>query len=226
MRAAGCRRRRRLARGTRERLARRLTPSQSFFRVLAIVVYEVENELRHVVGHNDEACCLLNSCCGERAAFLQLAGRAGVSVRACYITTDAPYPVTSGALCREYMLSQSWLTTPEMPVVTEGGDGRRYTRTLAELYPHASPYTRLDSAEQLAFGKVAPAARAAMERAAGTPAGVAWRAATEAAERLAAAGAPPRAWRRRRAGRRPRSRRRSRRSSTAARRTRCASSSR
>ena len=68
------------------------------------------------------------------------------------------------------MLSQSWLTTPEMPVVTEGGDGRRYTRTLAELYPYASPYTRLDSAEQLAFGKVAaPAARAAMERAAGTP---------------------------------------------------------
>ena len=178
-----------LALAHRERLARRLTPSQSFFRVLAIVVYEVENELRHVVGHNDEACCLLNSCCGERAAFLQLAGRAGVSVRACYITTDAPYPVTSGALCREYMLSQSWLTTPEMPVVTEGGDGRRYTRTLAELYPYASPYTRLDSAEQLAFGKIAaPAARAAMERAAGTPAGVAWRAATEAAERLAAAG--------------------------------------
>ena len=179
-----------LALAHRERLARRLTPSQSCFRVVAVVVYEAaDGELRHVVGHNDEACCLPNSCCGERAAFLQLAGAPGLTVRAVYIPTDAPYPVTSGALCREYMLSQSWLTTPEMPVVTEGGDGRRYTRTLAELYPYASPYTRLDSAEQLAFGKVAaPAARAAMERAAGTPAGVAWRAATEAAERLAAAG--------------------------------------
>ena len=74
-----------------------------------------------------------STCCGERAAFLQLAGRAGVSVRACYITTDAPYPVTSGALCREYMLSQSWLTTPQMPVVTEGGDGRRYTIAFYKL---------------------------------------------------------------------------------------------
>ena len=128
-----------------------------------------ENELRHVVGHNDEACCLLNSCCGERAAFLQLAGRAGVSVKACYITTDAPYPVTSGALCREYMLSQSWLTKPEMPVVTEGGDGRRYTRTLAELYPYASPYTRLDSAATLPKASCSARAASATPSSSATP---------------------------------------------------------
>jgi cytidine deaminase len=29
--------------------------------------------VQHVVGHNGESCSLANSCCAERAAFLQVA---------------------------------------------------------------------------------------------------------------------------------------------------------
>ena len=55
----------------RHRNDRSYRPLQSSFRVTAVVVYRIRGQIRHVVGHNDEACCLLNSCCAERAAFLQ-----------------------------------------------------------------------------------------------------------------------------------------------------------
>jgi cytidine deaminase len=146
-----------LALAHRQRTERKSLPSQSSFRVCAVVVYCVDgnSELHHVVGHNDEACNLNNSCCAERAAFLQLAGRlADISVCSVYLVSDAEEPITPGALCREYMLS-SRSTTPKTRVVLEGcgGAATRTTRTLAELWPHPSIYTRRARAEQLAAGE-------------------------------------------------------------------------
>lgn len=142
------------------RRRRKNLPLQSSFRVAALVTYRLDgaSELRHVTGHNDEACNLRNSCCAERAAFLELAGRAGgattVEVVAVYITSDAPHALTPGALCREYMYSSPW-TTPSMPIHMEGEDGppSRQSGTLAQLWPLASPYTQLDRAGQVSSGR-------------------------------------------------------------------------
>ena len=111
-------------------------PSQSNFRVTAIIAFTRgrSKQLEFVVGHNDEACCLLNSTCAERAGFLQLAsiqGEGKVFVKAVYLCSDARNPITPGALCREFMYS-SVMTSPTMPVVMEGSAGPdgRITRTL------------------------------------------------------------------------------------------------
>lgn len=127
---------------------RLLKPSQSSFRVTAIVVFRSHGgPLQHVVGHNDEACNLLNSVCAERAAFLQLADlaqdAASLQVLAVYISTDADGPITPGALCREYMLSSPW-TTSTTRIIMEGRRRKstRMERSLADLYPFASVYTR------------------------------------------------------------------------------------
>jgi len=164
-------------------------PSQSSFRVTAIVVYQpppsfssqnssaTPPPLRYVVGHNDESWSLANSCCAERAAFLQLGAvrgerRADV-VRCVYLVSDAPAPITPGVLCREFMIS-SRLASPATRIVMEGSDGapldrasasssvtpaggpkqgQRIARTLGELWPAASPYMRLDAAGMVARGE-------------------------------------------------------------------------
>lgn len=140
------------------RLRRTTKPAQSSFRVTALVTFLIEGDqrVRHVVGCNDESSNLLNSTCAERAAFLQIAGLAAgrkLLVTGVYITTDSPDPITPGALCREYMFASRW-TTPAMRVVMEGygGPSSRTSRTLAQLVPHASVYTRLDRAGQVAAG--------------------------------------------------------------------------
>ena len=75
----------------------------------AVVLYRLggDRDVHHVVGHNGEACALANSCCAERAAFLQCGGifaPRGLEVCAVYLTSDAPHAITPGALCREYVL--------------------------------------------------------------------------------------------------------------------------
>jgi len=174
-----------------ERLRRKRRPSQSGFRVVAVVVYRyADGALRHVVGHNDEASNLLNSCCAERAAFLQLAGLAReaageLEVLGVYITTDASHALTPGALCREYMSSSTWTSMHETRIVMEGTLGRpsRLERTLAQLYPHPSVYTRLERTDQDATGRrLAESTRGARERATGRE-GTAWRAAVAACAR-------------------------------------------
>lgn len=172
-----------------QRLQRKQRPSQSRFRVTAVVVFTSgSHELRHVVGHNDEACNLLNSVCAERAAFLQIAGRAEASapalleVLAVYITTDASHAITPGALCREYMSSSSWTSLTTTRIVMEGTDGlpSRLERTLSQLYPFASPYVRLDRDGQQGAGeRLGPPLRRAREERGGRE-GTAWRGAVAA----------------------------------------------
>lgn len=150
----------RQAHRVRDERARR--PSQSKFRVVAVVVYERgDGTVSHVIGHNDEAACLKNSICAERAAFVQLCmlpQSACSRVTAVYIASDAAEPITPGALCREFMMS-SPLTSTDTRIVMEGG-GRRLDLLLAGLYPHASPYIRLTAEEQAAAGRrLGPAVR-------------------------------------------------------------------
>lgn len=166
-----------------KRLARLVKPSQSAFRVTAVIVFTVDGKgKRTIIGHNDEACCLLNSCCAERAGFLQLSALQGeVKVLGVYITTDADIPITPGALCREYMSSSRW-TTFDTTIVMEGavGSHTRISRTLRELWPFASAYTRLDRAGQVeAGGRLGKLVAAQMKRLKGIEA-QAWNAAVMA----------------------------------------------
>lgn len=161
-------------------------PSQSNFRVTAVVVfrYRGDDTVRHVVGHNDEACNLNNSCCAERAAFLQLAGifaPRGLEVSKVFITTDAPHAVTPGAMCREFMLSSRW-AKPTTRVVMEGEERlpSRISMTLEELMPHASVFTRLRRNEQCEAGKRLGSVLAERRRELCGAEGTAWRAAVEA----------------------------------------------
>ena len=172
-----------------QRRRRAVAPSQSAFRVTAVVVFRVngpDRARRYVVGHNDEACNLLNSCCAERAAFLQMAGLfapRGLTVDAVYITTDAPHAVTPGPLCREYMFSSSWVDPAAMRIVLEGERGRpsRVESTLVALLPYASVYTRLRRAEQQGLGaRLGPLVTRSRDALDEGPTKTAWRAAVAA----------------------------------------------
>ena len=56
----------------------------------------------------------------ERAALLQLVSVGGeVEVCGVYLCSDAPFPITPGALCREYMLSSRWVSA-DTRIVMEG----------------------------------------------------------------------------------------------------------
>ena len=161
-----------------DRIRRQLPPPpQSSFRVVAVVALGSRLRGEYVVGTNIEAGNLHNSVCAERVAFgaLQLYGvRRPGAVRCIYIVTDAPQPISPGALCREFMYSSPFCEpsktqrTHEPPrrrrddpshhpgtrVLSATPDlGQRLDVTLAELLPRASPYCRLGAADQRKWAK-------------------------------------------------------------------------
>ena len=75
-------------------------------------------------------------------------------VHAVYITSDAAFALTPGALCREYMSSSPWVT-PSTRIVLEGSTGKqtRAVTSLPALWPQPSVYTRLTRNEQLELAK-------------------------------------------------------------------------
>ena len=140
-----------------DRIRRQLPPPpQSSFRVVAVVALGSRLRGEYVVGTNIEAGNLHNSVCAERVAFgaLQLYGvRRPGAVRCIYIVTDAPQPISPGALCREFMYSSPFCT-PATRVLSATPDlGQRLDVTLAELLPRASPYCRLGAADQRKWAK-------------------------------------------------------------------------
>ena len=139
-----------------DRIRRQLPPPpQSSFRVVAVVALGSRLRGEYVVGTNIEAGNLHNSVCAERVAFgaLQLYCPAARAVRCIYIVTDAPQPISPGALCREFMYSSPFCT-PATRVLSATPDlGQRLDVTLAELLPRASPYCRLGAADQRKWAK-------------------------------------------------------------------------
>lgn len=139
-----------------DRIRRSLPPpSQSSFRVVAVVALGSRLRGEYVVGTNIEASNLHNSVCAERVAFgaLQLYGARPGAVRCIYIVTDAPQPISPGALCREFMYSSPFCE-PSTRVLSATPDrGQRLDVTLAELLPHASPYARLGAADQRTWAR-------------------------------------------------------------------------
>lgn len=158
------------------RLSLTSLPTQSSFRVVALVFYEGDSvasstelpspvaDIRHdkrqyVVGTNDEPGGFIGgSICAERAALVQLRFLPHVKVTKIIIVTDYELPISPGLLCRQFMAGHSNVSW-DVPLVLagckrQGEDGWTCTKTtLRQLFPHPSPYARLDASQAHALGK-------------------------------------------------------------------------
>jgi len=96
------------------------SPSQSFFRVYALLIVEDEKkELSIIEGTNTEPDYIGGSICAERAALSNPLAR-GKTVRKVIITADAAQPITPGPLCREFLTAQ---VAPDVQIVMAGTTG-------------------------------------------------------------------------------------------------------
>jgi len=161
----------------RYRLSLTTLPTQSSFRVIAIVFYKgsstassispdlpcpvADNNLdtrQYVVGTNDEPGGFIGgSICAERAALVQLRFLPHAQVTKIVIVTDHERPISPGLLCREFMAGHAAVPW-DVDLVLAGsgrrGDGWTCTKTtLCQLYPHPSPYARLTASQANEFGK-------------------------------------------------------------------------
>jgi hypothetical protein len=140
-------------------------PSQSSFRVLALLFFEetstnpdngfpsVMSHLppwvrqqtpdgRHfIVGTNDEPGYMGGAICAERAAMVQLRFLPQFAVTKLVITTDCLDPVAPGMLCREFMAGHSSVPM-DLRVVCAGSICMRCRLSDDALYPGAREYIR------------------------------------------------------------------------------------
>lgn len=157
----------------RYRLSLTILPTQSSFRVVALIFYDgpttsvtfpaadirsEDDSRRYVVGTNDEPGGNIGgSICAERAALVQLRFLPQVKVTKIVIVTDHEQPISPGMLCREFMAGHSSVSF-EVPIVL-AGSGRRENgwtctiTTLRQLYPYPSPYARLTASQANTLGK-------------------------------------------------------------------------
>jgi len=101
------------------RLSLTTPPSQSSFRVVAVVFFSRigRNERFHVVGTNDEPHSIAGSICAERAALLQLRFIPDLeAITKVIIVTDEADAISPGMLCREFMASSSKISL-DTPIV-------------------------------------------------------------------------------------------------------------
>lgn len=115
------------------RLSLTTAPTQSNFRVVALVFFKTnqdeaaapvascfdERGRRYIVGTNDEPCNMFGSICAERAAMVQLRWIPTATVTKVVIVTDAARAVTPGILCREFMASKPFMAN-YTPIVLGG----------------------------------------------------------------------------------------------------------
>ncbi|RLN92664.1 hypothetical protein BBJ28_00014336 [Nothophytophthora sp. Chile5] len=130
-------------------------PLLSGFRVLALLAYEDldgETAGKFVIGANAECANIGGATCAERAALAQLQLLSVRRVRKVYIVSDAPFCLTPGTLCREFLRS-SPLLADDTPFLSRATDCRPCVTTLAELYPFPSLYDRVPRAEVLSFAR-------------------------------------------------------------------------
>lgn len=161
----------------RYRISLTTSPTQSSFRVVAIVFYKdsctattsfsnlprpVSDNQRgsrqYVIGTNDEPGGFIGgSICAERAALVQLRFLPNAKVIKIVIVTDNEKPISPGMLCREFMAGHSSISW-DAPIVLAGTErssdaGYNITKTtLRQLYPYPSPYARLTASQANDFG--------------------------------------------------------------------------
>lgn len=128
----------RIANGIRLALIEK--PSQSFFRVIALMIISQsegnQKNWKVVCGSNHEQGYIGGAICAERAAICRLRFYPESVIEKVIVVTDSQHPISPGALCREFLMS---LTSINTPVVMGNHDGSLIAKCpLSDLYPH--PY--------------------------------------------------------------------------------------
>lgn len=163
----------------RYRLSLTTSPTQSSFRVVAIVFYKdtfssfactsdppfpvanntSQDKRQYVVGTNDEPGGFIGgSICAERAALVQLRFLPNSKVTKIVIVTDHTKPISPGMLCREFMAGHAAVPWDVLIVlagskhINDGGDYVITKTTLRQLHPYPSPYARLTAPQANEFG--------------------------------------------------------------------------
>jgi cytidine deaminase len=118
------------------RLSLSSSPSQSSFRVLALLFYQLEKESeippfipmsqtssdgrRYIAGTNDEPGYMGGAICAERAAMVQLRFAAPHKLTKLVIATDSIDPISPGILCREFLAGHGKQVPWDLPVISSG----------------------------------------------------------------------------------------------------------
>ncbi len=127
-------------------------PSQSEFRVYAILVLISEDgTLSLVEGANTESGYIGGSICAERSALAKLRFIQNPKIKLIGVVTDSDFPVSPGALCREYLTSHAGLDTP---VVMANASGDKISHCLlGELWIHPYLYRTIRRKELIPFAQ-------------------------------------------------------------------------
>jgi cytidine deaminase len=117
------------------RLSLSSSPSQSSFKVLALLFYEDDESQqsqlppwvpqtttdgrKYIVGTNDEPGYMGGAICAERAAMVQLRFVPSFQLTKLVIATDSLEPISPGMLCREFLAGHDSVPW-ELPVLSSG----------------------------------------------------------------------------------------------------------
>ena len=116
-------------------------PSQSHFRVYALLVVETtDRSLQIVQGSNAEQGYIGGAICAERAALCQLRFMKSPIIRKVVVVTDSKHPLSPGALCREFLTSH---VDPDVIVLMGNSDGDEISKcSMKELWPYPYLYRK------------------------------------------------------------------------------------
>ena len=132
------------------RIALSCSPSQSNFRVFAILIVEDVIKLKYqlIEGANSEQGYIGGAICAERAALVKIRflEESHAKIRKVIVVTDNTEPISPGLLCREYLMSYCEISTPV--VMGSCSSEKVISCELGSLYPFPYAY-RLENRDNL-----------------------------------------------------------------------------
>ena len=129
------------------------SPSQSNFRVFALVIIDLCGLLYQIEGTNSEPCYIGGSICAERSALVKLRLLPGKwTIKKLVIVTDNSSPISPGLLCREYITS---MAAPQTPIILGSNDNEVIIKsTIQFLHPYPYLYNKLKRDEIVVKQKI------------------------------------------------------------------------
>lgn len=115
------------------------SPTQSFFRVVAILIVRYDGDnLRLVVGANAEQGYIGGAICAERSAICRMRFLKDPVILRVAVVTDSEVPISPGALCREFLMSAA---NPDVIVLMGNCDGTLISDcTVGGIWPFPYQY--------------------------------------------------------------------------------------
>ena len=108
-------------------------PTQSNFRVYAILVVNINGVSHTIEGTNAEQGFIGGAICAERSALVKLRYFENPVIERVVVVTDSKQPISPGLLCREYLMSAAKSNTL---VIMGSGDGNVIVKCkLGDLLP-------------------------------------------------------------------------------------------